>query len=140
MLCGGCDTLVLRTQYQVGGPITATGVRAMVSASDQEAVKEIVKSVATEMRFEDRTDTSLVPGTLARYAEPVRENPMSLVAWVHKEMIVIDLFHNSPVLGETQAYQEAKSLLLSELRRKFGNRVVIAAQKDQISGLPARTN
>ena len=132
--------MVLRTQYQVIGPTPVVGGRATVSAADQESVKEIVKAVAVKMRFEDRTDTSLVPGTLVRYAQPVRENPMTLIAWVNKGNVVVDFMQESPVLGETEAYRGTKETLLLELRRAFGERLVVPAQKDQASGVAARTN
>lgn len=132
--------MVLRTQYQVVGPTPAVGARVAVSADDQQKVKEIVKAVAVKMRFEDRTDTSLVPGTLVRYAQPVRENPMTLVAWVNKGNVIVDFMQESPVLGETEAYRTTKDTLLLDLQRAFGDRLIVPAQKNQASGVPAKTN
>ena len=132
LVCAGCDT-INHAQYQVLGPVSVTGTRAVISSQDRENVKEILQAAAARLHYEDRLQQSLTPNTIASYAEPDSENPISFMAWAKDPVIIIDIIHKPTQLGESSAYQKVLNTLLSDLKEKFGDRIVISPHENQAS-------
>jgi hypothetical protein len=108
LLCAGCDT-INRSQYQVLGPARADGVRLAVTAEQQQAVREVLQTVAKELRFQERTERSLVPNTIASYGEKDNLNPITFIAYVTKDTILIDILHSNTAVGESCAIAKSRT-------------------------------
>jgi len=134
----GCDT-VNHSQIQILAPKVERGSAAIatVPASERAAVKQIITDIATRLRFEDRTELSLVPETICSFAQPDVKYPMSIKAWVSKDRISIDLFQRPPETGETEAYRKLREQIMSELEKQFGNRLRLIHKMDQVTGGPS---
>jgi hypothetical protein len=124
----GCDTID-RTQYRIEPRTTASGTRIALSAADIDMVKAVLQPFAAEYKMQDAIHQSLVPNALALYQQYDTSTPMKLVAWTESGSVVIDLAHDSPEPGESAAYVKARDQLLADLRRQFGNRVVVVPYK-----------
>ncbi|HEY2981475.1 MAG TPA: hypothetical protein VGJ22_09865 [Anaerolineales bacterium] len=118
LLCAGCDT-INHTQYQVLGRPTADGTRLAVSAGQQEAVRQVLQTVAKQLRFADRTARSVVPNTLASYGETDKLNPITFVAYLNKDVILIDIVHKPTEIGESERYRKVQDAILSGLRQRL---------------------
>ena len=132
LLAAGCDT-INHAQFQVAGQTAAGGTRLAISSDDREAVRQIVQAAAQQLHYEDRLPLSLTPNTIASYAEPDNENPITILAWVKDQTIVVDIIHRPTDLGESSAYRKAHDLLLASLQNRFGTRVEVAPVDKQIS-------
>ena len=131
----GCET-INHTQYYVVGPTSLRGVRASVSAADQAAVKEILDSLAKRLRYEDRTKESLIPNIIVSYTQPSPSHPVAFYpirihAWRKEDKVVVDVMQEPGTPGETQAYRDVVNLVINELKGRFGERLVVATQKDR---------
>jgi hypothetical protein len=131
----GCDT-VNHTQIQIRPPQTERGSAAVatVPASDRAAVKQVLTEIAGRLRFEDRTELSLVPNTICSFAQPDVKNPIRIVAWSEKDRVWVDLFQKPPGPGETEAYYRLREQIMATLREQFGNRLTLVHKMDQASG------
>jgi hypothetical protein len=129
----GCDT-VTHTQLQVRAPKPERGATATVPASERETVKRVLTDIATQHRFEDRTEISITPNTICSYAQPDVKHPMSLKAWVAGDHICIDIFQRPPTTGETLAYRKLRDDVITQLREHFGNRLKLIHKMNQTTG------
>jgi hypothetical protein len=132
LLAAGCDT-INHTQFQVAGQTAASGTRLAISTDDRDAVRQVVQAAAQELHYEDRLPQTLMPNTIASYAEPDNDNPITIVAWVKDQTIVVDIMHKPTDLGESSAYRKVHDLLTTALKNRFGTRVEIAPVDKQIS-------
>ncbi len=132
LLAAGCDT-INHTQFQVVGATAASGTRLTISSDDRDAVRQVVQAAAQELHYEDRLAQTLMPNTIASYAEPDNENPITIVAWVKDQAIVVDIMHKPTEPGESSAYRKVHDLLLAALKNQFGARVEVAPHEKQIS-------
>lgn len=124
----GCDTIE-RTQFRVEPRTTASGTRVAVNSADVEMVKAVLQPFARQFKMQDISHQSLIPNALALYQQYDTSKPMKVVAWTQEGSIVIDLAHDSPELGESSVYLKARDQLLADLRRQFGDRVLIVPYK-----------
>jgi hypothetical protein len=124
LIAVGCDTID-RTQLRIEPRMTASGTRIALSAADVDMVKAVLQPFATEYRMQDIMHQSLTPNALALYQQYDTGTPMKLVAWTQDGAVIVDLAHNAPDPGESASYVKARDQLLADLRRQFGNRVVI---------------
>ncbi len=92
-----------------------------------------MQAAAQELHYEDRLPQTLTSNAVASYAEPDNENPITIVAWVKDQTIVVDIMHKPTDLGESSAYRKAHDLLSAALKNRFGTRVEIAPLDRQIS-------
>ena len=131
----GCDT-VTHSQLQVLAPKTERGRPAVlaVPAAERDAVKQVLSDIATKHHFEDRTGLSLVADTICSYAQADVKHPISLKAWVSKERILIDLFQRPPEAGETAAYRNLRTEIMSQLKERFGNRLQLVNTMNHVNG------
>lgn len=131
----GCDT-TNHSQLQVAPPLNERGkpTIATVPASERAAVKQVLTEIATRLRFEDRTELSLIPETIASFSQVDVKYPMRIVAWVAKNRISIDIFQKPPETGETLAYQRLREEVMTELKQHFGDRLTLVHKMDQITG------
>jgi hypothetical protein len=118
LLGAGCDT-INRSQYQVLGPARADGVRLAVTSEQQEAVRDVLQSVAKDLRFQERTDRSLVPNTIASYGEMDNLNPITFIAYVKQDTILIDILHSPTEVGESLRYRKVRDAILSGLNQRL---------------------
>ncbi len=133
----GCGT-VNHTQYHVAGPGRAdSGVRAVVQPADRDAAKEIVQSIASELKLRDMTDTSVVPNVIVYYQQIDTETPVKLCAWTRGGEIIVDLIQTPGTPGETLLYRTAKEKLLAALEQQFGKRMSLAPYQKELK--PAAT-
>ena len=134
----GCDT-VNHSQIQVLAPKPATrSATATVPASEIQTVKQVLSDIATRLRFEDRTEVSITPGTICSYAQPDVKYPISLKAWVAGDRIAIDLFQRPPETGETEAYRKLRNEIIAQLKQTFGDRLTLVHKMNQASGGSAK--
>jgi hypothetical protein len=127
----GCDT-VMHSQLQIQVPRGEEKTRLTVPASERETVATILKEIATEKHFEDRTKLSLVPDTICSYAQPDVKYPISMRAWVSNQHIIIDLVQAPPdAAGESIAYRNLREELTDELQKQFGPRVTLVNRNKQ---------
>jgi hypothetical protein len=129
----GCDT-VTHSQLHVLAPRPERGATATVPASERDTVKRVLTDIATQHRFEDRTEISLTPNTICSYAQPDVKHPISLKAWVAGDHICIDIFQRPPSTGETLAYRGLRDEIMSQLREHFGTRLKLVHKMNQTSG------
>jgi hypothetical protein len=115
------------------GQTAASGTRLAISTDDRDAVRQVVQAAAQELHYEDRLPQTLMPNTIASYAEPDNDNPITIVAWVKDQIIVVDIMHKPTDLGESSAYRKVHDLLTTALKNRFGTRVEIAPVDKQIS-------
>jgi len=132
----GCDT-VNHSQIQVLPQKDAAKTRATVPVSDREFVKQVLKDIATKLRFEDRTKLSLIPETICSYSQLDVKHPMRVVAWVSKDRICIDLFQTPPEAGETEAYRQLRDQIMSELEKQFGDRLTLVNKMNEVTAGPS---
>ncbi len=132
----GCDT-VNHSQIQVLSPKGDAKTRATVPVSDREFVKQVLKDIATKLRFEDRTKLSLIPEAICSYAQPDVKHPMRVVAWVSHDRICIDLFQKPPEAGETEAYRQLRDQIISELEKQFGERLTLVNKMNEVTAGPS---
>src|SRR5260370_31168362 len=98
LLAAGCDN-INQPQFQVGGQTAASGTRLAISTDDRDAVRQVVQAAAQELHYEDRLPQTLTPNTIASYAEPDNENPITIIAWVKDQTIVGHIMHKPTDLG-----------------------------------------
>lgn len=120
----GCDTIE-RTQIRIDPRTTQHGTRVALNAADIDMAKAVLQPFARQYKMQDISHQSLVPNALVLYQQYDTSSPMKLVAWTQDGSIIIDLAHDSPELGESSAYIKARDQLLADLRRQFGERVVV---------------
>ena len=123
-LSNGCR-VINQAQYQLAGSGRSENLQATVTAADIQAVKSVLASTAARLKFRDMTALSLVPNLIASWQQPASENPIKLLARVVNDRVVIDLMHYPGTVGETPDYRTAKDLLLENLRKEFGRKVVV---------------
>ena len=123
-LSTGCR-VINQAQYQLSGSGRTENLQAAVTAADIQAVKSVLTSTAARLKFRDITGLSLVPNVIASWQQQESENPIKLMARVINDRVVIDLMHYPGTLGETPDYRTAKDLLLENLRKEFGRKVVV---------------
>lgn len=123
-LSTGCR-VINQAQYQLSGSGRTENLQAAVTAADIQAVKSVLTSTAARLKFRDITGLSLVPNVIASWQQQESENPIKLMARVINDRVVIDLMHYPGTLGETPDYRTAKDLLLENLRKEFGKKVVV---------------
>jgi hypothetical protein len=134
----GCDT-VNHSQIQVHAPKPATrSATPTVPASEINTVKQVLSDIATGLRFEERTEISITPGTICSYAQPDVKYPISLKAWVAGDRIAIDLFQRPPETGETEAYRKLRSTIMTQLKQHFGDRLSLVGKMNQASTASAK--
>ena len=127
----GCDT-VNHSQLQVLVPKGEEKTRATVPASERNSVQQVLKDIATQHHYEDRTKISLIPDTICSYAQPDVKNPISIRAWVDKQRIIIDIVQERPdAAGETLAYTKLREQVMAELEQHFGDRVALVGKTRQ---------
>ena len=119
----GCDTLNY-SQYQVKGPVSEVGVRAALSVADRDAVKEIVSAIAAQYRLRDMTGSSLVPNTVAYYAQMDVDYPMEIKVYTADNQVLVDVMQSNPG-GETQVFRQLRETVRYELDQRFGARVYV---------------
>lgn len=124
LIAVGCDTID-RTQYRIEPRTTASGTRVALSSADVEMVKAVLQPFAAEYKMQDIIHQSLIPNALALYQQYDTGRPMKLAAWTQEGTVIVDLAHSAPEPGESAGYMKARDQLLADLRRQFGNRVVI---------------
>lgn len=124
LLVVGCDTID-RTQFRIEPRTTASGTRVAINAADIDMVKAVLQPFAADFKMRDISQLSLLPNALATYQQYDTTTPMKVVAWTQEGSIIIDLAHDSPEPGESAVYVKAREQLLADLRRQFGNRVVL---------------
>ena len=134
-LSTGCR-MVNQAQYQLAGSGRGQNLQTTVTAADRQAVKSVLASTAATLKFQDMTELSLVPNVIGSWQQQDSENPIKLVARAVNDRVVIDLLHYPQTVGETLGYRTAKELLLENLRKKFGRKVVIIPKTEWID--PAR--
>jgi hypothetical protein len=122
LFTAGCGTLNHR-QYEIRPVMTVAG-RPTVSVADTEALKEILRRSAARLNLEERTKSSLVPGTLVYFIAPDSSTPIKLIGWIQDGKMMVDLMHAPDGLGEDLRYRDEKERLWSALQEKFGPRAV----------------
>ena len=124
-LFSGCGTTVNRVQFAVVPPDPALGrTRMALSDADYNKVLEIVRQRAKTLHLVDRTEASMVPGTLACYRGADTDEPMTLVAWKQEDQVFIDFMQASQTgVGETLSFREAREGLMADLEAAFGLRL-----------------
>ena len=132
MLLTACETLNF-SQYQVVGTVNQLGVRAAVSPADQEAVKQIVSSVAAQFKLVNMTASSLVPNIVAYYTELDVANPIEIKVYTSEDKLVVDLMQSSTG-GETSAFRDLKDTLVRELTDRFGDRLNVTPTSQLTGG------
>jgi len=118
-----CNTLNY-SQYQVKGPVNDVGVRAALSAADRDAVREIVSGIAAQYKLRDMTSSSLVPNTVAYFAQMDVDYPMEIKVYTAGDQVVVDVMQSNPG-GETQVFRQLRETVLYELDQRFGTRVYV---------------
>jgi hypothetical protein len=137
LLGAGCDT-VNHTQYKVLGRSSVDGTHLAVSADQQEAVRQVLESVAKDLRFQNRTARSLVPNTIAAYGEMDKSNPISFVAYLDKGVIVIDIVHHNTEPGESERYRKVQDRILAGVKQAVPpNCVTIPDRWSQTRNVPS---
>jgi hypothetical protein len=119
----GCNTLNY-SQYQVKGPVSEVGARATLSAADRDAVKEIVSAIAAQYKLRDMTSSSLVPNTIAYFAQMDVDYPMEIKVYTAGDQVLVDVMQSNPG-GETQVFRQLRETVLYELDQRFGARVYV---------------
>lgn len=124
---------------QVLAPKPATrSATATVPASEIQAVKRVLSDMATRLRYEERTEISITPGTICSYAQPDVKHPISIKAWSAGDRIVIDIFHRPPATGETLAYRQLRDDIMAQLKDQFGDRLKLVNKMNQAGGGTAK--
>jgi len=116
--CMGCDT-INRSQYQIVGPTRTDGLRLAVTPEQQDAVREVLQSVAKQFRFQERTPRSLVPNTIASYGEMDNLNPIMFMAYVKQDTIMVDILHDNTAVGESMRYRKVRDAIVSGLHERL---------------------
>jgi hypothetical protein len=129
----GCDT-VTHSQLHVLAPKPERRGTATVPAAERDTVKRILSDIATQHRFEDRTEISITPNTICSYAQPDVKHPISLKAWVAGDRICIDIFQRPPGTGETLAYRKLRDEIMAQLKEQFGSRLKLVHKMNQTGG------
>lgn len=137
VLATGCNTLNY-SQDQVKGPVSEIGARLTLSASDREAVKEIVSAIAAQYKLRDMTRSSLVPGTVAYYAQMDVEYPMEIKVYTTGDQILVDVMQSNPG-GETSVFRQLRETVRYELDQRFGSRVYVTPATKLMREKPRKT-
>jgi len=129
LIMAGC-TMPNESRYQIGPPAAVGGgARPGATPADQEAVKEILQTVAAPLKLKDMTSVSLVPNVIVYYQEIDSNNPVKLIAWSEGDKIFIEMSHWPEEIGETRPYRSTREYIETELKRKFGDRSSVVAFK-----------
>jgi hypothetical protein len=123
LLLAGC-TIPNQSRYQIS-PARPGG--AVVTQADKDTVKEILQTVAEQLKLKDLTSASLVPSTIVYYQEIDSNTPVKLLAWTDGEKIMVELAHWPDTIGETLPYRGQREYIESELARRFGERSSVVA-------------
>ena len=126
----GCDT-INQSQYQVRGLPNIEGVRVPLTAGQRALVREVLASVAQELRFQERTERSRVPNVIAAYGEEDNLNPITFLAYQQEGFVVVDIFHAPTTLGETKRYRQARELIHARLQERVPKAAVITSGRHQ---------
>ena len=126
----GCDT-INHSQYQVRGLPNIEGIRATVTTSQRAVVREVLAAVAQQLRFQDRTERSMVPNVIASYGEEDNLNPITFLAYQHQDFVVIDVLHAPTTWGESQRYRQVQDLILSGLRSRVPKAAILISGRHQ---------
>ena len=118
LLCLTACNTATRTRLQINTADSASSV----STEDRDAIREVLASLASELRLKDFTSSSIVPETVAFYQQADTTNPLKLIAWVEDGRVLVDLMQFPGAPGETRIYQRARELLMDKLRSRFGER------------------
>lgn len=120
LLGAGCASYN-HTQYVMQGPPNIYGKRTPATPLQMEAVRQVMAEVAKRLKFQDRTERSVVPGVIGTYGEEDKLNPVSFTARLDRGIIVIDILHQPTSVGESQRYQKVRDAIVSELQKQFPN-------------------
>jgi hypothetical protein len=120
LLAVGCASYN-HTQYVMQGPRNIHRKLTPATPLQVEAVREVMADVAKRLKFQDRTERSVVPGIIGTYGEEDKLNPVSFTARLEKGVIIIDILHQPSSVGESQRYQKVRDSIASELQRQFPN-------------------
>jgi hypothetical protein len=120
LLLASCDTVNVR-QYRIAG----------ASSVERAKVKQVLRSVATQIPLADHTSSSHAPNTVVFYTQPdVRHFAVELGAREVGGDILVDL---SAGFGPTPPeYVRAEQLLTAGLAQEFGGRAVRVERPDTI--------
>jgi hypothetical protein len=123
MLGAGCETLNY-SQYQILGAVNDFGIRATVSASDRDTVKQIVSAAAAQFKLVDMTTSSIVPNTVAYYTQIDTPRPLEIKVYTSGDRLVVDVLQLSSG-GESLAFTRLKETIVRDLSVQFGPRMVV---------------
>ena len=118
LLAVGCASYN-HTQYVMQGSPNIYRKPTPATPLQVEAVRQVMADVAKQLKFQDRTERSVVSGVLGTYGEEDKLNPVSFTARLDQGVIVIDILHQPTSMGESQRYQQVREAISSELQRQF---------------------
>lgn len=130
LLGAGCDT-INHSQYQVRGLPNIEGIRARVTTGQRAAVREVLASVAGQLRFQDRTERSMVPNVIVSYGEEDNLNPITFLAYQHQDFVVVDVLHTPTTPGESKRYRQVQDLILSGLRSRVPKAAILTSGRHE---------
>ena len=119
-LAAGCASYN-HTQYLVRGPVNIHRKLTPATPLQVETVRQVMADVAKRLKFQDRTERSVVPGVIGTYGEEDKLNPVSFTARLDQGVIVIDILHQPTSMGESLRYQKVRDALSAELQKEFPN-------------------
>ena len=117
-LAAGCASYN-HTQYLVRGPVNIHRKLTPATPLQVETVRQVMADVAKRLKFQDRTERSVVPGVIGTYGEEDKLNPVSFTARLDQGVIVIDILHQPTSMGESLRYQKVRDALSAELQKEF---------------------
>ena len=120
LLAAGCASYN-HTQYVMQGPPNIHRKLTPASPLQMEAVRQVMADVAKRLKFQDRTERSVVPGVIGTYGEEDKLNPVSFTARLDQGVIVIDILHQPTSMGESHRYQTVRDAIAAELQKQFPN-------------------
>ena len=118
LLTFGCASYN-HTQYVMQGSPNIYRKLTPATPLQVEAVRQVMADVAKRLKFQDRTERSVVSGVIGTYGEEDKLNPVSFTARLDQGVIVIDILHQPTSVGESQRYQAVRDGIASELQRQF---------------------
>lgn len=130
LLGSGCATYN-HTQYLVRGPRNIEGKPTAATALQRETVRQALADVAKKLKFQERTERSVIPDLIGTYGEEDNLNPITFTARMDKDVIVIDIMHDATTPGETQRYLRTRDAIFSELKKQMPNDVRMAERLQQ---------
>jgi|SRR6185369_4590676 len=122
LLLAGC-TIPNQSRYTISAP----GRAGAPVAADKESVKEVLQTVASQLKMKDMTASSLAPNLIVYYQQIDSNYPVKLMAWTEGDKIVIELSHWPETIGEGMSYRNSREYIESELKTRFGDRSSIVA-------------